>query len=190
MARRQRHQSPRPATNRRRPNSKRSRPSGNSASTGISPVPPIRQATRGLTNDRQHTPHLDAGTTTASARTKHPVNVRTGQPHPAANPPSSCCVGAVIRPMQSWDAATAADCRIGSTRIKTALRAASPLRVSSLRCGPLRGGRDESALREGRGQLAEYFGFAWLGADSVPNPPTASCSWSVRHPLDAGACNA
>ena len=39
----------------------------------------------GLTNDRQHTPHLDARTTTASARTKHPVNVRTGQPHPAAN---------------------------------------------------------------------------------------------------------
>ena len=66
-------------------NSKRSRPSGNNASTGISPVPPIRQATRGLTNGRQHTPHLDAGTTTASARTKHPVNVRTGQPHPAAN---------------------------------------------------------------------------------------------------------
>ena len=61
-------------------------PCGNSASTGISPVPPIRQATQGLTNDRQHTPHLDAGTTTAGARTKHPVNVRTGQPHPAANP--------------------------------------------------------------------------------------------------------
>ena len=67
-------------------NSKRSRPSGNNASTGISPVPPIRQQMRGPTSDRQHTPHLVAGTTTASARTKHPVNVRTGQPHPAANP--------------------------------------------------------------------------------------------------------
>ena len=67
-------------------NSKRSRPCGNNASTGISPVPPIRQATRGLTNGRQHTPHLVAGTTTASARIKHPVDVRTGQPHPAANP--------------------------------------------------------------------------------------------------------
>ena len=63
-----------------------SRPSGNNTSTGISPVPPIRQATRGLTNGKQHTPHLVAGTTTASARIKHPVNVRTGQPHPAANP--------------------------------------------------------------------------------------------------------
>ena len=42
VARRQRHQSPRPATNRRRPNSKRSPPSGNNASTGISRVPPTR----------------------------------------------------------------------------------------------------------------------------------------------------
>jgi hypothetical protein len=75
------------------PNSKRSRPSGNNTSTGISPVPPIRQARRGLTNDKQHTLHLVAGTTTASARTKHPVNVRTGQPHPAANTTSSCCAG-------------------------------------------------------------------------------------------------
>ena len=31
-------------------------PYGNSDSTGISPVPPIRQATRGLRNDRQRTP--------------------------------------------------------------------------------------------------------------------------------------
>ena len=59
---------------------------GNSDSTGISPVLPIRQATRGLTNDRQHTPHLVAGPTTASDRTKHPVDVRSGRPHPAANP--------------------------------------------------------------------------------------------------------
>jgi hypothetical protein len=67
-------------------NSKRPRPSGNNTSTGKSPVPPIRQTTRGSTKDRQHTPHLVAGTTRASAPTKHPVNVRTGQPHPAANP--------------------------------------------------------------------------------------------------------
>ena len=52
---------------------------------GISPLPPIRQATRGLTNGRQHTSHLVA--CTASIRTKQLVNVRTGQPHPAANPP-------------------------------------------------------------------------------------------------------
>ena len=40
------------------PNSKRSRPSGNNTSTGISPVPPTRQQMRGPTSDRQHTPHL------------------------------------------------------------------------------------------------------------------------------------
>ena len=77
------------------PNSKRSRPAGNSASTGISPVQPIRQATRGLTNDRQDAPHLVAGTTTASARTKHPVNVRTGQSHPAANRRRAAAIGRV-----------------------------------------------------------------------------------------------
>ena len=66
-------------------NSKRSRPSGNNTSTGISPVPPIRQATRDSTNGRQYTPHPVAGTSTASARTRHPINVRTGQPHAAAN---------------------------------------------------------------------------------------------------------
>jgi hypothetical protein len=73
------------------PNSKRFRLSGNIASTGISPVPPTPQTTRGLTNDKPHTPHVVARTTTIGARTKHPVSVRTGQVHPAANPPSSCC---------------------------------------------------------------------------------------------------
>ena len=32
-------------------------PCGNSASTGRSSFPPIRQTTRGLTNDKQQTPH-------------------------------------------------------------------------------------------------------------------------------------
>ena len=67
------------------PNSKRSRPSGNNTSTGISRVPPIRQQMRGPTNDRQHAPHLDAGTTTGDARTKKANGVRAGRPHPAAN---------------------------------------------------------------------------------------------------------
>jgi hypothetical protein len=35
--------------------------------------------------ERQDAPQLVAGTATASARTVHPVNVRTGRPHPAAN---------------------------------------------------------------------------------------------------------
>jgi Endoribonuclease L-PSP len=64
-------------------NSRQSPSSGNSGSTGISPVPPIRQAMRALTNDSQHTPHLDAGTTTVSAGTKHPNGVRPGRPGPA-----------------------------------------------------------------------------------------------------------
>jgi hypothetical protein len=64
-------------------NSKRFRPSGNSASTGTSPVPPTRQQVRGPTSDRQRTPHLDAGTTTRSARTKNPNGVRAGRPRPA-----------------------------------------------------------------------------------------------------------
>src|SRR5829696_5683442 len=60
-------------------------PCGNSDSTGRSPVPPIHHATTGSTNDRQHKPHRVGGVTTASDRTKHPVSVQTGQPHPAAN---------------------------------------------------------------------------------------------------------
>jgi hypothetical protein len=59
----------------------------------ISPDPPTRQAARGLTNDEQRTPHVVATTTTTGARTKHPVIVRTGQPHPAANPRRAACVG-------------------------------------------------------------------------------------------------
>ena len=79
----------------------------------------------GPTSDRQHTPHLVAGTTIASARTKNPNGVRAGRPQPADNHrgvsdepckwpnTSSCCAGAVVRRMQSWRAARAADCRIG-----------------------------------------------------------------------------
>jgi len=67
--------------------SKRFRPSGNNASTGISPVPPTRQQIRGATSGRQRTVHLDAGTTIASARTKNPNVVRAGRPHPADSTP-------------------------------------------------------------------------------------------------------
>ena len=42
------------------PNSRRYRPCGNNASTGISLVPPTRQQMRGPTSDRQHAPHLVA----------------------------------------------------------------------------------------------------------------------------------
>ena len=66
-------------------NSKQPPPCGNNASTGISPVPPTRQQMRGPTSDRQHTPHLVAGTTTGSARIKNPNGVRAGRPPPAGS---------------------------------------------------------------------------------------------------------
>jgi hypothetical protein len=101
VAGRQRHQSPRHATNRRR------RPTPDSArwqqrlDRHIA-RPPIRQATRGLTNHRQHTPHLVAGTTTAGAGIQHPLSVRTGQPHPAANPRRAAAQGGVQVRLMRW----------------------------------------------------------------------------------------
>jgi hypothetical protein len=71
------------------PNSKRSRPSGNNASTEISRVPPTHQQMQRPTSDRQHTPHPDAGTTTASAHTKNPNGVRVVHPRPADSTPQS-----------------------------------------------------------------------------------------------------
>jgi len=51
-------------------NSKQPPPCGNNASTGISPVLPIRQATRGLTNQRQDAPpHFVTGTTQCPYKT-------------------------------------------------------------------------------------------------------------------------
>ena len=116
-------------------NSKRSRPSGNSASTGIIARSTDSSADQGPTNDRQHTPHLDAGTTTASAPTKHPVNVRTGRPPPAANHHRAASQAAVVRPIRAWHAATAADCRIGLYQGQVARPSAGQRRGSSLRCG-------------------------------------------------------
>jgi hypothetical protein len=56
-------------------------------------VPPIRQATQGLTNHRQHPPHSDAGTTTGSTRTNSPNGVQAGRPRRAdsTRPQSSHC---------------------------------------------------------------------------------------------------
>jgi hypothetical protein len=60
---------------------------GNSGLTGISPVPLTHPATRASTNDTERIPHRAAPTTTTGTAIKHPVSLRTGQPHPAANPP-------------------------------------------------------------------------------------------------------
>jgi hypothetical protein len=85
MAGRQRHQPPKTLEQpeEKEANSKRSRACGNNASTGISRVPPTLQQMRRPTSDRQDARHVDAGMTTASARTKDPVGVRTGRPRPA-----------------------------------------------------------------------------------------------------------
>jgi hypothetical protein len=79
-------QDPRPTGE---PNSKRFRNCGNNASIGMSGVPPTRQQMQGATSDRQHAPHLDAYTTTASARTKDPNGVRARCPRPADSTPRS-----------------------------------------------------------------------------------------------------
>jgi hypothetical protein len=65
------------------PNSKRSRPSGNNASTGMSRGPPTRQQMRRPTSDRQDAPPLVAATPTGSTRTNSPNGVRAGRPRPA-----------------------------------------------------------------------------------------------------------
>jgi hypothetical protein len=83
----------------RSPDCRRARTSRPSRPVETTPRPGDRAfhrfvRSRDSTNDRQHTPRLVAGTTTANVGTQHPVSVGTGQPHPAANPPpSSCCAG-------------------------------------------------------------------------------------------------
>jgi hypothetical protein len=120
-------------------NSRQPPPSGNNTSTGISPIPPIHQATTGLTNDRQHTPHLVARTATTGAGTKHPVNVRTGQPHPGANPLSNCCVGGCGSPNAVMSHSH------GSHGSRLPNRALS--RVKAARCAALRSGARAVVLR-------------------------------------------
>jgi hypothetical protein len=61
--------------------SKRSPPSGNNASTEISPVPATRQQMRGPTSDRHDAPHL-VQVTTGNAGTQAANGVRGGRPRP------------------------------------------------------------------------------------------------------------
>ena len=137
------------------PNSKRSRPSGNNASTGISPIPPIRQTMRGPTSDRQHTPHLDAGTTTASARTKNPNGVRAGRPHPADSTPQSSDRGARNMRMPRGDGGTG---RTGSTLPNLALfRSRAALRRPGGACPRSAAGRAASLTRLGLRQRCVEF---------------------------------
>jgi hypothetical protein len=64
-------------------NSKRSRPSGSNASTGLSRLPPTRQQPRRPTSDRQDAPPVAAATPTGSARTTSKNGVPAGRPRPA-----------------------------------------------------------------------------------------------------------
>jgi len=75
------------------PNSKRSQPYGNNASTGISRVPPTRQQMRGPTSHRQDAPH-SVQATTGNARTKDPNGVRAGHQRPADSTPQPSHRGA------------------------------------------------------------------------------------------------
>src|SRR5215203_3195044 len=82
------------------PNSKRPRPSGNNASTGISRVPPPHQQMRGPTSDRQDAPHL-VQAATGNARTKEANGVRAGRPRPADSAPQSSDRGALSMRLHS-----------------------------------------------------------------------------------------
>ena len=69
-------------------NSKHFRPSGNNASTGTSPIPPIRHAARGPTRDRHEAPPV-AAITTGSAHTENPNGVPAGRPRHADSTPQA-----------------------------------------------------------------------------------------------------
>jgi hypothetical protein len=101
------------------PNSKRSRPCGNNASTGRSRVPPTREQMRGPTSDRQHPPHSVQGTT-GSVRTKNPNSVPAGRQRPADSTPQASSRGAQNMRLHVHAVAeqAAARCRIRRLQIK------------------------------------------------------------------------
>ena len=84
-------QDPRPTGG--NPTRNSSRPCGNNASTGISPVPPTRQQIRGPTSHTPDAPHSVQGTS-GSARTNVPNGVPAGRPRPADSTPQSSHRGA------------------------------------------------------------------------------------------------
>jgi hypothetical protein len=69
-------------------NSKHFRPSRNNASTGTSPIPPIRHAARGPTSDRHEAPPV-AAITTGSAHTENPNGVPAGRSRHADSTPQA-----------------------------------------------------------------------------------------------------
>jgi hypothetical protein len=119
---------------------------GNNASTGISRVPLTRQQMRGPTSHRQHIPHSVQGTS-GSARTNNPNGVPAGRPHPADSTPQSSNRGAQNMRLHSarWQDRQRHAAESGSFRSRRLASLVAPLRVSSLRCGPLRGVESKTA---------------------------------------------
>jgi hypothetical protein len=107
------------------PNSERSLPCGNNASTGISRVPPTRQPMRGPTSHRQHPAHSVQGTK-RNAPTKSPNGDRAGRQRPADGTPQASSRGTQNMRLHStrrWQGdgragQAAAHCRIRRFQIK------------------------------------------------------------------------
>ena len=169
MASRQRHQSPRPATNRRRrPTRYRRRPMETATRLAYRPFHQWSSGQGETFDERQaaHTaleslpprqPAPVPKTRTASARASRIRPLTTG-----SELLRRCCG----RLMQSWLAAKAADCRIGSINGQGPGFAGQAGAVSSLRCGPAaasrRGSLHHTAARaRSLGARRSPAGVAW-----------------------------
>jgi hypothetical protein len=117
------------------PNSKRSRPAGNNASTGISRVPPTRQQLRGPTSVRPDAPHL-VQAATGNARTTA-NGFRAGRPRPAdSTVVRSGALSMRLHSTRRWqDRQHTAES--GSFRSRAGLRTGQAARFLA-RCGPRR----------------------------------------------------
>jgi hypothetical protein len=94
-------------------NSKRSRPAGNNASTGRSPVPPTRQQIRGATSDRQHTLHLASSSRRQRCRTDSTgrvVVIPSACRWTMRQPAGSLLKIVVTRRSMSWRSSEPANC--------------------------------------------------------------------------------
>jgi hypothetical protein len=142
------------------PNSKRSRSCGNNASTGISRVPPTPQQMRRPMSGRQHTPHLDAGTTTGSAHTNNPDGVPAARPRPADSASQSDRAARNVRRLHKWAgrmaSASHAEPRPG-------------IRFPPRRCGSARAARPRRTT--------------WRRQDLPPvQSPCVAAIWPLAHP--------
>ena len=157
VAGRQRHQSPRPATNRRSPTRNAPGPLETTPRPGYRACHRPASRCKGRRATGSDAPHLVAATTTGSAHTKNPNAVRAGRPRPADSTGHSRQIAALGTRgcTRRGDGRQAAHCRIWLFLQIKSLAALGRRRVSSLRCGPRRPlalvwVRDWSALRADR----------------------------------------